>query len=410
MPDPPVALRKFPYPYEAALAVASDFDNTSSPEIFQSVMTWLNTRKTTPLGTGLGLEVGSSFWFFNTSGDFQISYFRGVSKNETPFAPICRALWKSGHMDILHTYGNYDEGGFSRKDAEIALRELEKHDSMIRVWTNHGGPGNIQNLGYESHYLGGVPGSSGYHLDLLYDHGFRFAWMGRLTHVIGQDSDRRASVLLKSALEKCIFRIRYPDKMEWLYDSGNRLMRACTLQDGRSLWDFTRWINSWGSPTTLNVRDLHLQLKPGILRRLLKNRGFMILYTHMCEMLRNVEEFPAELKRCLIKLADMHQNGEILVCTTFRLLQYALIQKHLTVSWRREGGSVRVSLNLDSEDRMGIPVSVETLQGVTIYCNDPEKTHVYFRGKRLSLNKYPPDHTGRPSVGLPWRLLEYPEL
>ena len=42
-------------------------------------MDFLNSENQTIYGPGLGLEVGNSFWFFNGSKSFQLSYFEGLT-------------------------------------------------------------------------------------------------------------------------------------------------------------------------------------------------------------------------------------------------------------------------------------------------------------------------------------------
>ena len=59
-----VGLRKFPYPYKAALAICSDIDNTETLEEFLEIQKFLNTNTMTSLGRGLGLEIGNSFLMY----------------------------------------------------------------------------------------------------------------------------------------------------------------------------------------------------------------------------------------------------------------------------------------------------------------------------------------------------------
>ena len=88
-------------------------------------MDYLNSTSQTYFGHGLGLEVGNSFWFFNGTQTSQVSYFSRLTQRETSFAGRCRELWESGHIDTLHTFGNFDDGVFHRKYAEIAIKRRE---------------------------------------------------------------------------------------------------------------------------------------------------------------------------------------------------------------------------------------------------------------------------------------------
>ncbi len=87
----------------------------------------------------------------------QLSYFKGDGLSETDFAPHCRDFLASGHIDTLHTYGDYGEGGFSKRHAEISLDELIKQNAKIKVWVNHGSSMNTQNLGFLGSCNGAKP-------------------------------------------------------------------------------------------------------------------------------------------------------------------------------------------------------------------------------------------------------------
>src|SRR3990170_7384841 len=68
-----IFLRKFPYPYKAALAIASDIDSTSTLEKFLEIQEFLNTKNITNMGEGVGLDIGNSFFMFHPKNKF--SYF-----------------------------------------------------------------------------------------------------------------------------------------------------------------------------------------------------------------------------------------------------------------------------------------------------------------------------------------------
>ncbi|MFH2049352.1 MAG: hypothetical protein ABIJ12_07890, partial [bacterium] len=62
-----VELRKFPYPYRAALTICSDIDQTATIDEFLTVQRYLDDTVETPFGKGLGLEIGNSYWYYNQS-------------------------------------------------------------------------------------------------------------------------------------------------------------------------------------------------------------------------------------------------------------------------------------------------------------------------------------------------------
>jgi len=58
-----IKLRKYPYPYQAMLAICSDLDETPNKEIYFETARYLNTNEETLLGKGVGLEVGKYYLF-----------------------------------------------------------------------------------------------------------------------------------------------------------------------------------------------------------------------------------------------------------------------------------------------------------------------------------------------------------
>ena len=404
-----ITLRKFPYPYRGALAICSDVDNTPSLDMYLAVMDYLNGNSETPFGKGLGLEFGNSFWFFNLTSSPQLSYFKEDGVKETSFAPHCRELLASGHIDVLHTYGNYDEGGFSRRHADISLNELIKHNAKIKVWVNHGSPMNTQNIGFLESFEGSKPDKKGYHNDLLSDYGVRFAWIGRMTHILGQDARQTVNVKIKNALQRLMFETKYRHLKNILYDAKNRLLIETELQDGNKIWDFQRWINAWGRERTLDINDLCSQLKPSNIKSLIKNEGSLIVYTHICEGLHTEKSFPKELKSNLENISLLSQEGYLFVTTTSRLLQYTKVKSLLTfeTTFNNELTCLVISPFINALGEK-IQLSETTLQGLTFYCQHPERIRIIFKGKDVKIKKNPPDHTGQCSVSVPWIPLEYP--
>jgi len=403
------SLRKFPYPYRAAFSFANDVDNTPSLGIFLELMKFLNTDSMTPLGKGLDLEVGSSFWFFNLTNTPQLSYYDGGSRINTRFASFCRALWKSGHLDMLHTYGDFDEGGFEREFAEHSINELEKYGAGIKVWINHGNRNNLQNLGRSEYQEGADPKSSAYHFDLLRSYGVRFIWSGRMTHVIGQNAEKTYNVRLANFAQKLLSKTKYRYLQESLFDFKNRLSMKIALQDASEVWDFVRFVNRFGREKTQDVCDLVKQTDPAVIKLLISNSGYLILYTHMCEGVLNLKDLPRKLINNFEFLAKVYREGRLLVATTSRLLQYN--ERHDNIVWQTD--------NKDGVERIEISphinalgpkqkLSESMLQGITFYCDDPQKTAIFFDGKPIGIKKNPRDTTGRYSVTIPWRRLEYP--
>jgi len=403
-------LRKFPFPYRAALAVSSDVDNTPSLEVYLAIMDYLNSTRQTPFGPGLGLEVGNSFWFFNATPSPQLTYFSDYGGTQTAFAPHCREFWQSGHVDILHTYGNFNEGGFQRRYAETAVEELYKRDAQLPVWVNHGTPLNHQNLGPGETCYGAVPDHPAYHMDLTKSAGCRYFWLGRMTHILGQDATKTLSVQTKNFVQSILMRIKYRSvTKDTLFDPENRLLLPAALQDDSQVYEFQRWVNAWGEIKTLDSREFGIQLRPSYLRTLIRNEGFLIVYTHFCENLELEAGLTMMLRSNLAHLQQLYAEGQLLVTTTSRLLRFREVNAHLEYAFKPEGEGILVEI----QDRLTTPVgmsdlSLNDLQGLTFYLEGPDGVQISFRGQQVLHVINARDHTGRRSVSIPWVPLEYP--
>jgi len=258
-------------------------------------------------------------------------------------------------------------------------------------------------------FLDLTPDKLEYHLDLLRSYGVRYVWTGRMTHILGQDARPNVQVKAKNALQKLLYYTRYRNTRAPLFDLKNRLMIDTRLQDGSRIWDFQRWVNAWGRERVLNIHDLAEQLKPRNIDALLRNEGFLVIYTHMCEGLFTPEMFPEKLKQDLRYLARLYHEGKLLVTTTARLLKYKEV--HDALRWRtiHENGITKILIQPFIR-ALGekIVVSKKDLSGITFLCQDPEKVQVIFKGEILSIKKNPKDFSGTFSVSVPWHPLEYP--
>ncbi len=405
-----VTLRKFPFPYRAALAISSDVDNSPSLKGYLAMVDYLNATGNTPFGPGLGLEVGNSFWFFNGTQSPQLAYYTNDGTTESPFAPHCRQFWASGHIDSLHTYGDFDEGGYERRHAEVAVQELSRNGASLPVWINHGTRMNHQNIGPYPHFWGDLPGQPSYHLDLARAAGSRYFWIGRLTHVLGQDARQTLSVRTKNGLQRLLSITRYRNMRESpLFDLENRLLLPIEFRDGAMGWDFQRWVNVRGEVQTLDSGDLAVQLRPTNLRRLIRNEGFLIIYTHFCENL-DPEAGPTQpLRASLAYLRQLHDEDRLLVTTTGRLLRYREVGLHLKFAAAMRDGQLVININDQLDTPVGMtPLTAADLQGLTFYSADPERVSVQLDSLPLPTQVNSKDHTGQQSVSVPWRPLEYP--
>src|SRR3989304_2925427 len=123
-----VSIRKFPYPYKAAVAIASDIDSTNTVEEFINIHEFLNTKKMTNMGEGVGLEIADSFFMFHPKNHFSYFSNREIDKF------IIRKFIKAGYIDSIHSWG---DGYSDRNDAKKTVNELKNYNLNLKIWINH---------------------------------------------------------------------------------------------------------------------------------------------------------------------------------------------------------------------------------------------------------------------------------
>jgi hypothetical protein len=410
----PVSLRKFPYPYRAGVAISSDIDETWTREEFLEIQRYLCTRDSTGMGPGLGLEVGNSFWFYDWTDRSDFTYFENRTARPSLQASLIDSLVRSGYIDVLHSYGDFSEGGFRRELAAPCVAVLERWRSEgipIRTWVNHGNPLNRQALGQLPYQRGDDPGSAEYHTDLLRDTGLEYAGMWEVTHVIGQETRHRVGDLLKDGAAALIYGLnRIRGRPQTHFRFRNDLMRVATLDDGNRVYSFRRFISP-GRFRGADVWNLPEQIAPDVLEELKSRQGYMILYTHLGGNDGLDEYIPDDARRALRVLANEHDSGGIFVTMTTRLLDYCRMQKGLR--WRSiaEGDSITVFVT-GVDDPLGRwdDAREEFLQGMTFYVPNARRAAILLHGKVLPVRRNPEDSTGRESVTIPWERRTFPDV
>src|SRR5690606_30898346 len=129
---------------------------TPDRHVYLEIARYLNTTEATAMGPGVGLEVGNSIYF-----DMPPDQFAYWTTDDAGRAMI-RDLIRSGHIDVLHSYGDFCD---RRSDVELYLNELRRHDLQLEVWVDHSkAPTNFgPDIMVGS---GDVEGAESYHADL----------------------------------------------------------------------------------------------------------------------------------------------------------------------------------------------------------------------------------------------------
>jgi hypothetical protein len=403
-----VALRPWPYPYQAALAICSDLDETPTAADYFDMMRLLNTSGPTRLGQGVGLEVGNSIYF-----DMPPEQFSYWNADDRARAAI-RALIQSGHVDCLHSFGDL---ATTRAHAGRALDELARHDCTIRVWVDHAVAAT--NFGADiMQGSGDVKGSPAYHADLTCGFGIDYVWRGRVTSVIGQDVPRRLGGIAKwrhpaassvtaakEAAKGWLARAGSPK-----YDShrSNDLVWASRLRSGQAVHEFLRANPSWAGISVYETADGFGEVVTGeFLRRLVARGAGCVLYTHLGKTRQPDRALVPSAREALELTAEAFSSGRLLVTTTTRLLDFCRARRGVT--WTaRSSDDGRVSIDVTSASRAE---DDRALAGLTFYIKNPSRTTLTIDGRReVAVCQNPKDSSGRASVSVPWPRLAFPEI
>ncbi len=425
--DDTVSLRKFPYPHKAALAICSDIDETETIEKYLDIQRFLNTSSETTLGPGLGLDIGSSFWFYNQyrqiqmdrsagdsvpdvffSGipDLGISLFDGTSGTLSDYASVILDLINAGYADCLHSFGHFSEAGFNRDLALQAIDLLGRESLTVDVFVNHGGQENRNNVGEAPSALGDNPESGVYHTDISIPMGIKFLWRGHVTHCIGQDGNFSILNLAKRAYEY-VQDLRYAEQS---YPHDNRLVHICELDDGQKVFEFVRYNNPWGKYSIAREKFLTHQLGANQVDDLIESNGYMIFYTHLGTSQETPYLSPSTID-ALRHMKKKFDQGDLLVTTTSKLLNYYVHHKHLF--WRTENRSDSILIIIDSiaNDVEGnfVP-DLSDLEGIAFYIPENRLAAIMVNGKPVPSVLNGRDETGRETISIQWQRLVFPDF
>jgi hypothetical protein len=395
------AVRKIPYPYQAMLSVCSDLDETPDRNVFFETAKFLNTPAMTAIGPGLDLEVGNTIYF-----DMPAPQFSFWNTDDRGRGMIFDSI-RSGHIDCLHSFGDHAR---TRRHAERAIGALARNNCRMEVWIDHAtAPSNFGADIMQG--SGDLPASGIYHADLSCGFGIQFVWLGRVTSVIGQDSawslkgiwsrELPLRSLLTIARESAKRLCAAIGGVKYGMHRQNRLMRAVRLRDGRSVFEFMRSNpNGRGVGCGATAAGIPEILRPAVLDRMVRRHAIGILYTHLGKRIVPQTIFPPQAVRAFATLATYYRDRKILVAATHRILKYRRAIGDLVLASEPDDGCR--TLRLDSR-------YPRDLEGLTVYTENPEKTRLVLNGQPvLQTVQNPPDESGRPSISLPWKKLEYP--
>lgn len=366
-------LRKWPYPYTAAISISSDFDFTNF-DFFEVFMRFLRTSEATELGFGLNLDITSSMFFYGNP-EYTASYFAGL-ECESPrskHAGIFDEFLKEGVIDANHSFGDFNHyGGFSRKHADRVYKRLADLGVQLKVFINHGDALNCQNIGTGySHHKGCDSSSKFFHTNLFSKNGVKYVWSQNL--------------LLESIEKK---------------DYKKNNLVSCILQDGQEFKGFYRFRGT--GVYAPNLSSLAQQINSIDFDQLYKEQGYFILYQHLGVLFRHasksysatIEDFKKrpELLYPFYQLKTEKEKGKLLILGLAKFLNY--IDTYSKIKINKEPYVVNTFFILgDFEEN-------HEFSGLTFYIDPTTPVHIYFKDKKLKYYINGPDETDRYSATL----------
>jgi hypothetical protein len=376
-------------------------------------MRFLNTTQTTAMGPAVGLEVGNSIYF-----DMPPDQFAYWNTDDAGRAMV-QDLIRSGHIDCLHSYGDL---ATSRDHARRALDELARRDCRLEVWVDHSrAPTNFGADIMQGH--GDEPGHLAYHADLTLSHGVRYVWRGRVTSVPGQNVRPRLVGLFTPrhplgssrtiATEWAKRLLARLGSEKYAMHASNQVLCPIRLWDGATVYEFLRSNPHWGGVSSADTaRGIGEVLTEGFLCHLIRREGICILYTHLGKICDPRTPFDASAVAGLRRLAQAFREGSILVTTTRRALGFCRAVREVVFSVTHDGGILRINLETQRGGPLhNDPLPARDLDGLTFYVPDPRVCRILLNGEDVRETVCnPPDHTGRPSISMPWPRLEFPAL
>lgn len=421
-----VSVRAYPFPYIAALTLNNDLDSMQR-EAFEDWHGFVNSRRPTSYGDGLGLEIGDSMWVWGGRTSFPSLHRQRPQerpREDSPDLSRVVELGRLGWLDTLHSLTGWDspapplrglpgpehanppELRVKRDDVQYALDRLDKLRIRPTLYVNHSCA--ITNIAAEWPWLqhGDEPEHESYCLDLLKQFGFRFFWQD-----VAVDSDRfpgdpkfgefmdyEAPLYLRTAVARfdwprwlhCMDRDeagglitavmdlpeRPQDRRARLAGIFNRLYFKARARDGTDIFIFKRF-NGVDTPSSSNFAA---QVTSSRLDSLERGGGAVIIYNHFGSWSvigrgrtrKDVGRLSAppvldvHAVACWQEIAERHRAGRLFVATSARLLEYLWARETLKMSTEMADERWSVTLHgLECEVLGRQPITATHLNGLS---------------------------------------------
>jgi hypothetical protein len=294
---------------------------------------------------------------------------------------------REGLFDTVHAFGDRPLAGarLERDDIALAWRRLSEEGIRPPVHTNHGSDQDLQNIGgsIATYQQGDVPTSPHYHLDLTLAGGCRYFWTDA-----DYDNDRWSFVPSDG-----------PPPSLFVTDRG---------RDGLPFLRFRRYRGHLSAaPTATSLAE---QLEPVLAKRL---EGFLVIYQHLgCRRggdrrpLANASPYLDDAALAsLTRLRELERNGDLIVTTTSRLLDYAAL---LTARpWTIHVADDRIEVAFAPSLAIGPnvwPIEWSSLAGFTLALDTSKPVVATLAGEQRELKAE--RRNGHAYAWLPWQRID----
>jgi len=392
-----LGLRKFPFPYRAALSITSDIDCTDTIDQHKKIQAFMNEE--------IGIPFTNTFFPLHDQSKF--SLLSGTLQDNT----VILDHINKGLVDAIHSFG--EKKDFNRNDAQRVLDELKKKSCRLEVWIDHAeSPSNF--CKYRFYGRGDIPGNDAYHFDLTKKYGIKFIWTERLTNIVGQgvrlsfnsilniyDNKHRKDSIMNLGKTLGKIALDYFGYPKYNYFKKNRLVYVTTMRDGQKIYEFVRFNNHYkGASIGDTFEDLEYMISKKVLDQLIKAGGYCIVYTHLGKKFNLNSEKGRQTVVALRDLKEEYEYGNIYLDSAGKILNYYIRHKHLNWSSKEVNGHHNIIIHSVDDPMFGsyVPEPAQ-LKNFTFYA--PEKTKVYIQSEEVKyIRQNPPDHTNKQSITL----------
>jgi hypothetical protein len=423
-PKAGVLVRRYPFPYLAALTISNDTDRMRI-DAFDDLHDYVNGTGDTPYGPGLGLEMSDSFWIWSESGCLSLFHSSPFEK-DTPLSPEADrviALAKSGVIDMLHNFGQWEKSRNSqymkRDDAKRALDILDRYGLAPRIWVNHGGDLRMRHQmegrwGFKR--FGDDPENESYCYDLVRDAGFLFFSHGMMAeqHRFGEHRLYREQAEFDQDYGSYDFNrwFRRYNRLEQRYLKPygelseeqevaikrklfNKILVPEEAKDGTPMLLFKRFRGidrpSAGSFVT--------QVNFYSLRDLVRRRACAVIYQHLgvkrpalSDPSRSSGEFskPPVLdwhnRVAFEYLAEYERSGEIWVPAQLRFLEFMRVRDFMDFEVLVDGESIKIVIGeLQCPSEGSTRLTLDDLNGIAfVLPQDAADCRIFLGGNEIS--------------------------